>query len=349
MPEKVHDKGYKRILSKKKNFLDLLKCHVQASWVNELREENLELIDKQFILKDFRDKEADIIYKATLDGRQAIFYVLLELQATVDYTMPFRLLLYMVEVMRRVFLDTDQKVRETKAFRLPVVVPIVLYNGSEKWSAVLSFREYLENEQSFGTNVLDFRYVLLNINNIDENVLLSIENLVNAVFFLDQKDTTKNLLRKLRATEKILERFSEDQRVDFMAWLWDVLREKLKKLPPHVGIEVEKSIQAMEKGKSDNMTYAIERMLDALEEKGLEQGREQGLEQGLERGLEQGLEQGLNRGLLLRLIRQIDVKIQKNKSRAQIIDELELDEEGITVLDHLEEYRALAEPAICNP
>jgi hypothetical protein len=41
--------------------------------------------------------------------------------------------------------------------------------------------------------------------------------------------------------------------------------------------------------------------------------------------------------------------IQKNKSREQIIDELEMDEEGVKVLDNLEEYRAVAESAIRNP
>ncbi|MDR1061519.1 MAG: Rpn family recombination-promoting nuclease/putative transposase [Clostridiales bacterium] len=328
MPEKVHDKGYKRILSKKKNFLDLLKCHVQGAWVNELREENLELIDKQFILKDFRDKEADIVYKATLDGHQAIFYVLLELQSSVDYTMPFRLLLYMVEVMRRAFLDTDQKIREAKTFRLPAVVPIVLYNGGEPWSAVPSFREYLEGHQWFGANVLDFQYVLLNINKIDESALLDIANLVNAVFFLDQKNAKENLPGKLRAAAKIVGRLSEDQRVDFIAWLRDVLYKKLKKLP-RVRDDVEGFIQGMKEGDGGDMTYAIERMLDELEER--------------------GIEKGVDRGMLLRLIKLIDVKIQKNKSREQIIDELEMDEESVKVLDHLEEYRALAESAIHNP
>jgi hypothetical protein len=64
MPENIHDRGYKRILSKKRNFLDLLKHHIKAQWVDRINEEDLELVNGEFILKDFRDKEADIIYRA---------------------------------------------------------------------------------------------------------------------------------------------------------------------------------------------------------------------------------------------------------------------------------------------
>ena len=45
-----------------------------------------------------------------------IFYVLQELQSSVDFTIPFRLLRYMVELLNDVFKNTDEKVRERKDF-----------------------------------------------------------------------------------------------------------------------------------------------------------------------------------------------------------------------------------------
>jgi hypothetical protein len=86
MSENIHDKGYKRMLSKKKNFLSLLKDFINEPWTSDITEDNLELIDKEFVLKDFTEKEADIIYKVTYEGREFIVYCLLELQSTVDYT-----------------------------------------------------------------------------------------------------------------------------------------------------------------------------------------------------------------------------------------------------------------------
>lgn len=49
-----HDLGYKHILSSKKNFLQFLKGFVKKDWVDLIKEDNLILIDKEFILKDFK-------------------------------------------------------------------------------------------------------------------------------------------------------------------------------------------------------------------------------------------------------------------------------------------------------
>ena len=44
-----HDKGYKRIFSIKKNFLNFIKKYIGFDWMIELNEKDLVLIDKEFI------------------------------------------------------------------------------------------------------------------------------------------------------------------------------------------------------------------------------------------------------------------------------------------------------------
>jgi hypothetical protein len=41
LPENIHDKGYKQMLSKKANFLSLLRNFIDEPWVRELKEETL--------------------------------------------------------------------------------------------------------------------------------------------------------------------------------------------------------------------------------------------------------------------------------------------------------------------
>jgi hypothetical protein len=97
-----HDEGYKSILSDTSNFLHLLrKYFASAPWIAELLSANVEAvrIDKSYITKEFRRVDSDLIYKLRKDGADIYFYVLLELQSKVDYTMPFRLLRYMVELL----------------------------------------------------------------------------------------------------------------------------------------------------------------------------------------------------------------------------------------------------------
>ncbi len=70
MPENIHDKGYRRLLGKKRNFLSLVRDFIAEPWVYGLKEENLELVDKNFIPPDFREKESDLIYQATVQDRK---------------------------------------------------------------------------------------------------------------------------------------------------------------------------------------------------------------------------------------------------------------------------------------
>ncbi|MDR0949440.1 MAG: Rpn family recombination-promoting nuclease/putative transposase [Lachnospiraceae bacterium] len=156
MPEKIHDMGYKRILSKKKYFVSLLHDVIREDRAKDIREEDVELIDKEFILKDFKDKESDVIYKVKIGKQTVVFYFLLELQSKVDFTIPFRLLNYILGLYNRLFQDAG-KVRRKKNFRLPVVVPCILYNGVGNWTAARSFREYLQGGDLFGKYAIDFR------------------------------------------------------------------------------------------------------------------------------------------------------------------------------------------------
>ncbi|WP_174705125.1 Rpn family recombination-promoting nuclease/putative transposase, partial [Desulfocucumis palustris] len=57
-----HDKGYRQLLANKKTFLELLQTFVREGWVREIDEGDLTLVDKSYILQDFSDKEADIVY-----------------------------------------------------------------------------------------------------------------------------------------------------------------------------------------------------------------------------------------------------------------------------------------------
>jgi len=213
-----HDKGYKRIFSKKQHFLHFLGKYIKADWAASIDEEDLTLIDKSFIEADFKQRESDVIYRAKIKGREIIFYVLLELQSSVDYTMPFRLLKYIVALLKRIFNDTPKDEREAKGYRLPAVVPIVLYNGSDKWTAVRNFKEYLQGYEQFGEYVIDFKYLLFDLKREPEATILSTEQLLDMAFALDKakRDDVEQMLKKALGTFRRME--VEDQE-DLLNWL----------------------------------------------------------------------------------------------------------------------------------
>ncbi|MGL5084825.1 MAG: Rpn family recombination-promoting nuclease/putative transposase [Clostridium sp.] len=126
----VHDKSYKHLLSSKDIFEDLIKSFVNKSWSKDITKENLERVDKSFILSDYEELESDILYKAKIGEEEVMFYILLEMQSTPDYSMPIRLYMYMGEIWRDHLKNFTKKEVKRKDFKLPAIIPIVLYNGA---------------------------------------------------------------------------------------------------------------------------------------------------------------------------------------------------------------------------
>lgn len=285
-PRHPHDRGYKHLLSGKAIFLELLRSFVRRGWVSHIDESQLVRVDKSYILPDFRSKEADIVYRMKLNGHEVVFYVLLELQSTVDALMPWRLLLYQVEIWRQALADRVQ--RGEGRPRLPVVVPIVLYNGSAPWTAPLSFRELLAGEERFdGEALVNFSYVLLDVHRYTQDDLEQLANVVGSVFLIDRNrhGSMEGMLEQFRRLAPTIDALPEEQRGLFAVWLEHTLRRLAK-----AGSDEEKRVRdiVMEIQRegmipmTSNFVQSIDRMVEQWEENGVRKGLEQGKEQAME-------------------------------------------------------------------
>jgi len=166
-----HDKRHKELFSNKRSFLSLLKDCIKEPWVYQLDESSITKSNNSFILQDFSEKEADIVYEATLNGKKVIFYILLELQSKVDYRMPYRLLLYIVEILRDYYNHSDVNERDNKDFKFPVVFPIVFFSAKDTWTVPLNLHDMFSDYEIFGDYVLNFEYMLVNAKGYDNDTL----------------------------------------------------------------------------------------------------------------------------------------------------------------------------------
>ncbi|MDR2578522.1 MAG: Rpn family recombination-promoting nuclease/putative transposase [Chitinispirillales bacterium] len=48
-------------------------------------------------------------------------------------------------------------------------MPIVLYDGDDNWTAVRSYREYTKNYEVFGDSIINFDYLLFDLNSSARN------------------------------------------------------------------------------------------------------------------------------------------------------------------------------------
>jgi predicted transposase/invertase (TIGR01784 family) len=227
-PKFLHDLGYKELLSCNQLFLELLDSFVDQSWVKEIDRDNIIRIDKSFIDEKYLKKEADLVYQLQLNGRKIIFYLLMELQSTNDFLMPYRLLQYMVGIWRY-YLKNQSKAAKRKNFRLPMIVPLVVYNGAGNWTACHSFKETLSQTDWFGEYVVNFKYILIDVNRYNETDLWELANLIDGVFLLDQNVEPEVYHQRLINMAPVLKKYGKPMLDLFLNWFVTVACKELSK------------------------------------------------------------------------------------------------------------------------
>jgi predicted transposase YdaD len=91
--KKFNDRGYKMLFSHPRMVEDLFKAFVKEDFVSEIDFSSLKRANNSYVTKDFKDREADILWQTKFKGKEAYIYILIEFQSTVDKFMSLRCLL----------------------------------------------------------------------------------------------------------------------------------------------------------------------------------------------------------------------------------------------------------------
>jgi len=126
---KPHDALARRSLSKPELAGAYLASVLPEGLVRQLDLSSLELQRGNYIDPARSERQADFVYRVDYAGREAILYVLLEHQRRVDPIMAARFYVYTGRVLN------DYLSEHPNARQVPPIVPVLLYNGSEVWSA----------------------------------------------------------------------------------------------------------------------------------------------------------------------------------------------------------------------
>ena len=83
-----HDKIFKDVLDNKGEIINLLRNYIEKN-ANEITigQDDIERYNRKFITGNYKNKEADIIYKL----KEKNVFILVEHQSTIDYEMPERI------------------------------------------------------------------------------------------------------------------------------------------------------------------------------------------------------------------------------------------------------------------
>lgn len=185
--DKKHDKIFKDILQNKQEMAKFI-SHFTNYKVNP---KELELYNVNYITKEFKYREADIVYK--IKGKE--IYYLIEHQTKVDYSMSYRILNYCVEIMRSVL---ENKEINSIGCKYPVVIPIVLYTGNQKWTASIAFSENQVEEEGSDEKLIDAKYKLIDVNKYEIEELLEERTMIANAMILEKCKNNEEVLKSIK-------------------------------------------------------------------------------------------------------------------------------------------------------
>jgi Putative transposase, YhgA-like len=213
-----HDGSYRRLFSHARMVEDLIRRYVAPRWVGSLDFSTLEMVPAHYVSDDYEQRESDVVWRLRYGPSAEWFYVyvLIEFQSLVDRFMAVRLLAYIMLLYQ----DLIRRKRLTRSGKLPPVVPIVLYNGTRKWTAPLQVAELIESLPGKEVYLPRFEYLVIDEGHLPREQLEPLDNPVSGIFQLEQSRGVEEIRRIIDGLIEILDDPElRELRRDMATWL----------------------------------------------------------------------------------------------------------------------------------
>ncbi|HEU4418657.1 MAG TPA: Rpn family recombination-promoting nuclease/putative transposase [Planctomycetota bacterium] len=133
-----HDALFRGVFADPRRAAELLRSVLPSDVIAAVDWSSLQRIDTSFVDEDLRDHQADLLFRARINGRTGCLYVLFEHKAGQARFTVFQLLRYVVRVWEQCRAD------EPSATHLPLVLPFVVHHGDSPWAAPRTLHELLD-------------------------------------------------------------------------------------------------------------------------------------------------------------------------------------------------------------
>jgi predicted transposase/invertase (TIGR01784 family) len=163
-----HDAYFKSTFSAPERAAELLRSVLDPRLAERIDWTTLVHESGSFVDEDLREQHADLLFRATLDGREIRIYLLLEHQSAPDRWMVLWLLRYMVRSWVA-HVDADRQAR-----KLPPILPAVIHHGDRGWTADTSFAALVDipaDLPALAAYTPNFRFALADLATVDADDL----------------------------------------------------------------------------------------------------------------------------------------------------------------------------------
>ncbi|MCG6657322.1 transposase [Halomonas campisalis] len=276
-----HDTGYKELFSYPEFVQQLIEGFAPSDIAGLMDFSTLKNHSGHYITPLFEEKIEDVVWSVeiTWEGvtQRVFLYILLEFQSSIDRTMPIRLMHYVAcfysELLKQKVITPGQG--------LPLVFPVVLYNGSKPWTAPLDIYEMVQPEPPGFLQVYQphLRYYLVDEGRYTDAELGLRQTPLSGVFSVENAGESWDALQQ--AVDRVVAIIQADpnkERIDRIITRW--LKRHLQRLEAEVNLD---RLNSLVEDK-DMLAENLENLVKKERLVGRQEGRQEGLQEGRQEG-----------------------------------------------------------------
>ena len=160
-----HDQYFHSCMQDIRVAKDFIKQFLPTHIAKVLNFNTLKLENSKLFNQKIKRKEADVLYSVEMAAskEQAYIYILCEHQSSAERLMAFRLVKYMFEIM-------DWHLAQKQTSTLPVIYPIVFYNGKARYNQPVDIFSLFADSQ-LAKKILYEPFQLIDVSKIDDELL----------------------------------------------------------------------------------------------------------------------------------------------------------------------------------
>ena len=230
---KLKDNSYKELFDNPEVFIQFIKHFSNVPLLNNIKAEDIEDYTNRYVPLFLEEKDADSIKVVKI--KEDIFVItMIEHQSEICYNMSCRMLWYMVLIWNEWIKQKEKEDKGStirKDFKLPPILPIVYYTGTDTWSAEINFSNSVYLCKEFYKYIPNFNYELVPLNKYTIEDLMKYEDILSFIMILDKikKPTQiKEILEKI--TEEYINKVNENIPDNLLQLIKDIVFLFLKKI-----------------------------------------------------------------------------------------------------------------------
>lgn len=197
-----HDQIFRKALENPIVAKEFISVHAPKNLLEIVDLNSLNNLEKEkYITSTLTDSASDVLFSVNFKDKEGQVFFLIEHQSTIDHFIAYRLLKYKVNILERYL------VKYPEAKHLPLICPILVYNGTTKYNAPLNLWE-LSNAPELAKEYWSEGYRLVNVHDIADEELKKRPWSGLLVYFL-KHIRSKKILRKWQDIADILPKLAE--------------------------------------------------------------------------------------------------------------------------------------------